>query len=74
MNDLWEPGGQYQQIEFPDETEILGTLENYAKLKELHNGNGKSDPLAASVPLNEPRGREWYIGMARSIIDEDSLQ
>ena len=46
MNDLWEPGGQYQQIEFPDETEILGTLENYAKLKELHNGNEKSDPLA----------------------------
>ena len=37
--------------------------------------------LAASVPLNEPlaviwdtpRGREWYIGMTRRIIDEDIL-
>ena len=43
--------------------------------------NDKSNPLAASVPLNElcaviwdtPCRREWYIGMTRSIIDEDSL-
>ena len=70
-----------QQIEFSGETEFLGTLETYAKLKESDNGNKKSDPIAASVPLNEPfaviwntpHGREWYISMTRSIIDEDSL-
>ena len=70
-----------QQIEFPDETESLGTLETYRKLKDSDNGNEKSDHLAASVPLNEPctviwdllRGREWYSGMAGSIIEEGSL-
>ena len=70
-----------QQTEFSGETEFLGTLETYTKLKESDNGNKKSDPIAANVPLNEPcaaiwntpRGREWYTGMTKSIIDEDSL-
>ena len=65
----------------PDETEILATLETYAKLKASDSWNKKSDPLAAIVPLNEPctitwdipHGREWYIVMTRKTIDEDSL-
>ena len=65
-----------QLTELTDETEILGTLETYAKLKDSHNGNKTSDPLAASVPLDEDCaaiwGREWYIGMTRSIIHEGS--
>ena len=48
-----------RQVEFPGETEILGTLETYAKLKESDNGNEKSDPLAASGPLNEPCTVIW---------------
>ena len=63
-----------QQIEIPNQTEILGTFETYAKLKE-------SDPLAVSAPLDEPcaviwntpHGRKWYTGLTRSIINEDSL-
>ena len=70
-----------QHSYFPDKTEILGTLEIYAKLEESDIGNKKLDHLAASVPLNElcaviwntPCEREWYTGMTRSIIDEDSL-
>ena len=58
------------------------TLGNLDKIeRERDNGKKKPDPLAANVSLNEPcaviwdtpRGREWYIGMTRSITDEDSL-
>ena len=45
--------GENQLTELTDETEILGTLETCAKLKDSHNGNKTSDPLAASVPLDE---------------------
>ena len=70
-----------QQTEFSHESKILGSLETYAELKESDNGNKKSDPLAASVPLHEPcaviwdtlHGREWHIGMTESIIDENRL-
>ena len=70
-----------QHSDFPDKTEILGTLEIYAKLEESDIGNKKLDQLAASVPLNElcaviwdtPGERERYTGMTRSIIYEDSL-
>ena len=72
--------GKNQLTELTDETEILGTLPTYAKLKDSHNGNKTSDPLAASVHLDEPcatiwdtpRGRDSYISMTRSIIHEDS--
>lgn len=45
------------------------------------NGNKKSDPLAASVPLNEscaviwdtPCGRQWYSDLTRNITSEGSL-
>ena len=70
-----------QHTEFSHESKILGSLETYAELKESDNGNKKSDPLAASVPLHEPcaviwdtlHGREWHIGMTESIIDENRL-
>ena len=70
-----------QQTEFSHESKILGSLETHAELKESDNGNKKSDPLAASVPLHEPcaviwdtlHGREWHIGMTESIIDENRL-
>ena len=69
-----------EDVEFPDESAILSLLDHDAESSDGEKENENITTKQTSIPLNEPcavvwdppRGREWYIGMTRSIIDEES--